>query len=83
MVLKELAIYQLPNGRELVARIADGERVILSSLNISVPGQYELNPSGRLLLNGQLTAWEIADLLETGRFATIEATAALGEVPGP
>jgi len=73
MDLKERAIYQLPNGRQLFARITGERRVVLYNLSASETGQYELSPDGRLLFNGQMTAWEIADLLETGRVAPPEA----------
>ncbi len=77
MNLKEGAIYQLPNGRELVARVTNGGRVVLYNLSASVPGQYELNSAGRLLFHGRLTAWEMKDLHETGRRASPDLTALL------
>jgi hypothetical protein len=77
MSFKERAIYQLPNGRELVARATDGDRVVLYNLSASLPGKYELNREGRLLLHGELTAWETKDLLETGRVASPDLTAHL------
>ena len=77
MNLKERAIYQLPNGRELVARVADGDRVVLYNISAQVPGQYELNSDGRLLFHGELTAWEMKDLHETGRVASPDLTAHL------
>jgi len=76
--LKEGAIYQLPNGRELVAHRTSG-RIILNNLTMSESGQYELNSEGRLLLNGRLTAWGLADLLETGRVISQDAAAVLLE----
>jgi hypothetical protein len=79
MDLKERAIYQLPNGRELVARLTPGNRVVLYNLSASLPGQYELNSEGRLLLNGELTAWETKDLFETGRVASPDLTEILVE----
>lgn len=77
MDLKERAIYQLPNGRELVARVTDGAKVVLHNLSATEPGQYEVNSEGRLLFDGQLTAWEMHDLLDTGRMATPNLTAVL------
>ena len=77
MSFKERAIYQLPNGRELVARVTDGDRVVLYNLSASVPGQYELNLEGRLLFQGELTAWETRDLHDTGRVASPGLTAHL------
>lgn len=70
--LKERRIYQLPNGRELVARRLRGQQVILYSLSASDPREYEINPDGRLVLDGQLTAWEVSNLLDTGRSASDE-----------
>jgi hypothetical protein len=81
MDLKERAIYQLPNGRQLFARITREQQVVLYNLNASEKGQYELNADGRLLFNGQMTAWEIADLLETGRVAPPEVMNAVIENP--
>jgi hypothetical protein len=77
MNLREGAIYQLPNGRELVARVIQGDRVVLYNLSASVPGQYELNLDGRLLFQGELTAWETRDLHDTGRVASTGLTAHL------
>jgi hypothetical protein len=74
---KQGAIYQLPNGRELVARVTRGDGVVLFNLNASVPGRYHLNAEGRLLLHGELTAWETRDLYETGRVASPDLTAIL------
>jgi hypothetical protein len=77
MNFKERAIYQLPNGRELVARVTHDDRVVLYTLSASVPGQYELNSEGRLVLHGELTAWETKDLYETGRMASPDLTVML------
>ena len=77
MEFKEHAIYQLPNGRELVAQVTREESVVLISLSATVPRQYELTPEGRLLCDGQLTAWERGDLLDTGRTASRDLTAVL------
>ena len=79
MEFKERAIYQLPNGRELVAHLTGGNKAILYNLTASAPGQYELNAEGRLLLNGRLTAWEADDLLDTGRIAPPDVSAVLIE----
>jgi hypothetical protein len=77
MSLKDRAIYQLPNGRELVACLSCDSEVLLFSLSATEAGLYELNPDGRLLVDGQLTAWQIDDLLETNRVAEPEMTATL------
>ncbi|HUS09773.1 MAG TPA: hypothetical protein VMZ30_04835 [Pyrinomonadaceae bacterium] len=78
MDIKEGAIYQLPNGRELVAD-ATMEQAVLYNFSASEPGQYQLNSEGRLMFNGQLTAWAKDDLLETGRFAPPDVTEVLGD----
>jgi hypothetical protein len=75
MDLKERSIYQLPSGRELVARLNRENKVVLYNLSASEPGEYELNAQGRLLFNGKLTAWEMADLLDTGRTASPDLAA--------
>ena len=75
--LTERAIYQLPNGRELVARVTHGDRVVLYNLSSQVPGQYEFNSEDRLLFHGELTAWEMKDLHETGRVASPDLIAHL------
>jgi len=79
MTFKERAIYQLPNGRELVACMAQEDRTVLYTLSASESSRYELNSAGRLLVDGRLTAWGIGDLLETGRMATPEVTSQLLE----
>jgi hypothetical protein len=80
MNLKDRAIYQLPNGRELVACMTCDNKTLLFGVSASEPGPYELNSEGRLLCHGQLTAWQIDDLLETGRVAGREMTSVLGEL---
>ncbi|HYJ85505.1 MAG TPA: hypothetical protein VEW46_05600 [Pyrinomonadaceae bacterium] len=79
MDLKERSIYQLPNGRELVAQLSEAGKAILQNVSASDPDQYELNDEGRLLLNGQLTAWEVDDLIDTGRTASPHMTGVLQE----
>ena len=79
MNLKDRAIYQLPNGRELVACLTCDQQIVLFGVSASVSGLYELNSDGRLLVDGQLTAWQMDDLLDTGRVAEPEMTAMLAE----
>lgn len=79
MNLKDRAIYQLPNGRELVASVTYDKEYLLS-VSASKYGPYELNSEGRLLVDGQLTAWQIEDLVETGRVAGHEITSRLVEL---
>lgn len=73
MTLKDQGIYRLPNGRELVARLIAEQQTILYNLSAADPSAYELNPEGRLLFNGRLTAWAINDLRDTGRVALRES----------
>lgn len=77
MSLKERAIYQLPNGRELVAHLTRQNKTVLYNLSASDLGEYEVNTDGRLMFNGQLTAWATNDLLDTGRVASPEVTTRL------
>ncbi len=77
MNLKDRAVYQLPNGRELVACLTCDSKIVLFSVSATESGLYELSSDGRLLVDGQLTAWQIDDLLETTRVAEPEMTATL------
>jgi hypothetical protein len=77
MDLRERAVYKLPNGRELVARVIRGSKIVLYNLDSSDPRHYEVDERGRLLLNGRLTAWATDDLLELGRTVPPEVTALL------
>lgn len=67
MDLKEQVIYQLPNGRELIARLSGENKPVLHELSMTPQNEYELNQEGRLVLHGHVTAWDVDDLLETGR----------------
>ena len=79
MKLKDRAIYQLPNGRELIACLTGDQHIVLLGNSASVSSIYELNSEGRLLVDGQLTAWQIDDLVDTGRVAEPELTRTLVE----
>ena len=79
MNLEDRAIYQLPNGRELVAYMTGDNKTLLLRVGAE-SGLYELNSEGRLLCDGQLTAWQRDDLLETGRVAGREITSILVEL---
>ena len=79
MKLKDRAIYQLPNGRELIACLTGDQNIVLLGNSASVSSIYELNSEGRLLVDGQLTAWQIDDLVDTGRVAEPELTRTLVE----
>lgn len=78
MDFKPRSIYQLPNGRELVAA-SDGSKPVLRNLSASEPGTYEMNEEGRLLFNGQITAWEVQDLVDTGRTSSPDLAAVVTE----
>lgn len=82
MNLKDSAVYRLPNGRELVAYLTCDNETLLFNLNDLEPGMYELNYEGRLLVDGQLTAWQIDDLSETGRVAAAEVISILAASSG-
>ena len=75
--IKERGIYQLPNGRELFARVTREEECVLYNLSASESGVYAFDSEGRILFNGKRTAWEINDLLDTGRVASPEVTGLL------
>ena len=61
MSLRERGIYQLPNGRTLIAK---QNRLVAHSENERL--SYEVNDDGRLLNEGRLTAWDITDVMDTG-----------------
>ena len=52
---------------------------LLFSVSATESGLYELNSDGRLLCDGQLTAWQVDNLLETGRVAGPDMTSILVE----
>ena len=79
MNLKDRAIYQLPNGRQLVACMTCDNETLLFSVSATESGLYELNSDGRLLCDGKLMAWQVDDLLETGRVAGSDITSILVE----
>ena len=73
MELRVGGVYSLPNGRELfVLGRRENGRVSyrLSSRN----GHYEISDDGRLICNGQLTAWDVSNLSDTGRSIGVERT---------
>ena len=69
MDLKERAIYQLPNGRELFARVTGEKEPTLYNLSATESGEYSFDANGRILFNGERTAWDVNDLIDTGRMA--------------
>jgi len=70
MILRELGIYCLPNGHELVVLRNDEEGSVLygpvSGEGFEM-GEFRVNEAGRLLCRGRLTAWDISNLTDTGR----------------
>jgi hypothetical protein len=79
MDLKERAIYQLPNGRELVASLNRSNKPVLLNLSASNGAEYEFDAEGRLVHEGEVTSWKIDDLVETGRVASPALTNVLEE----
>jgi hypothetical protein len=64
MEFREGAIYQLPNGRELVAQVSKNTTV-LHNLSASYAGQYELNDEGRFVsryVGGRLSQTAVLSL---------------------
>ena len=75
MNLKERVVYKLPNGRELIARVATGNKTLLCSLSASDEIHYEVSTEGRLFAHGRLTGWSTDDLSDTARMLSPEDTA--------
>lgn len=71
MNLREQGIYCLPNGRELVVRgkISGGNEFRLNGWGHFEASEYVVNGAGRILAQGKLTAWDVTDLMDTGRTA--------------
>jgi len=70
MKLREGGIYCLPNGRELVVTINEGNgRIQLRGCERFEMSEYEVDAAGRLLTEGKLTAWDLEHLRDTGRTA--------------
>lgn len=72
MSLRELGIYCLPNGRELVVLRKNGsstEELRLGGWGHFKETEYVVNEVGRMISEGKLTAWDIKDLTDTGRTA--------------
>jgi hypothetical protein len=72
MTLRQRGIYQLPNGRELIAlpRHERGQvSFVLCGWEQFEMSEYEVNQAGRLLTQGKLTAWDVTQLRDTGRTA--------------
>ena len=63
-------IYVLPNGRELIAA-GDGSSFLAVAKDRERVQLYEVNESGRLSLEGRLTAWDLTNLRDSGRTVEI------------
>jgi hypothetical protein len=77
--LKDRSIYQLPNGRELIALVTKGEKVVFYNLSAADAGAFKLDAGGRLVFEGRATAWDTSDLIDTGRVASSDVLATLVE----
>ena len=73
MELRVGGVYSLPNGRELIV-LGRRENGRVSYRLSSRNGQYELSEDGRLICNGNLTAWDVSNLSDTGRSIGVERT---------
>lgn len=72
-VLRRNGIYQLPNGRELLTlnhKTTSAEPLKLSTWGADDEVHYEVDGEGRLVVGGKLTAWDVKDLMDTGRSAS-------------
>ena len=71
MRLRVNGIYRLPNDRELVVTSQESNDsfliYILENLDRDHPLRYFVSSDGRLSTEGKLTAWDFADLQDTGR----------------
>ena len=63
-MFREGGIYVLPNGRELMAS-GDGQTFYAVAEDRKKALRYELNESGRLVVNGRVTAWGQEDLRDS------------------
>ena len=68
MSLKPDAIYILPNGNEVIARLASDGGILLHNPRegVAAAPEYLVSPSGTLLSWVQKTTWTQSDLRDTG-----------------
>ena len=71
MNLRVGGIYCLPNGRELIV-LCRRENGRVSYRLSGRTGNYEVTDEGRLICDGKLTAWDVSNLIDTGRSAGVE-----------
>ena len=71
MELRENGIYELPDGRELIARTGKGGGCLLHDpkRGVAAAPLYRVNSCGQLLSWGRTTFWTIKDLRDTGRIS--------------
>ena len=71
MNLRVGGIYCLPNGRELIVLCKRQNGSVSYRLSCRT-GQYEISSEGRLICDGKLTAWDVSNLIDTGRSVGVE-----------
>ena len=74
MHLRVGGIYRLPNGRELIV-LCKRQNGSVSYRLSGRTGQYEISDDGRLICDGKLTAWDVSNLIDTGRSVGVERSA--------
>jgi len=78
--LTEGHVYRLPNGREFVARAADGlyELPSRAEWHAHARAAYAVEAGGTITFQGFDTGWRVSDLRDTGRSGALWAHAAIG-----
>ena len=71
MDLRVGGIYCLPNGRELIVLCKRQNGKVSYGLSCRT-NQYEISDDGRLICDSKLTAWDISNLIDTGRSVGVE-----------
>jgi len=74
MRLRVGGVYCLHNGREVI--VLDKRQNGRMSYRLSCrTTQYEVSDDGRLSCDGRLTAWDVSNLIDTGRSVGVEQPA--------
>ena len=71
-VLRDLGVYLLPDGREVVAtECAGGEYCLFHAETWERfgLGEYFVDAGGQVFKSGEVTGWLASDLMDTGRTA--------------
>ena len=63
-MFRQGGVYVLPNGRQLMAS-GDGQTFYAVAEDGKNAVRYEVNESGRLVVNGRVTAWGQEDLRDS------------------